>query len=134
MIVTTSRKPAPELRSLARDLAFALDCEYIIRGKRGLAALDSLDPVAVHISLRNNNFFLQVVDHQEIVGEYIISTATLTGRQGPLLRGLRVSDQSIYDRLVPYIPVKLSDDCDGLSTIDGRQSRRYLLRLRVYEA
>lgn len=129
MIVTTSRKPAPELRSLARDLAFALDCDYIIRGKMGLAALGSLDPVAVYLYLKQGNMVLQVIANGDIRDEFVISSVTVTGRQGPLTKGLRVGDQSIYDRLAPYIPVKLSDDRDGLSTIDGRQSRRYLLRL-----
>ena len=35
-IVTTSRKPVPELRSLAKDFAFAAGCRYVIRGKMGL--------------------------------------------------------------------------------------------------
>jgi U3 small nucleolar ribonucleoprotein protein IMP4 len=132
-IVTTSRKPVPELRSLAKDFAFAVGCRYIIRGKMGLPDLNSLDPVALLFSQQEGQFFLRIVDHGRTGAEFVIPSFTVKQREEPLVRGFRVGDQSIYQRLAPYIPVKLSEEEGGLCVFDGTQSCRYLLRLIIHE-
>jgi hypothetical protein len=53
--------------------------------------------------------------------------------EGPRI-GIRVNDLSIYERLVPYIPVKLSEDGNDSCVFDGTRSRRYLLSLKIHEA
>jgi U3 small nucleolar ribonucleoprotein protein IMP4 len=132
-IVTTSRKPVPELRSLARDFAFAAGCRYVTRGKMGLPDLNSLDPVSILFSQQEGQIFLRIVDHGRTNAEFGIQSFTMKKREEPLIRTFRVSDQSIYERLAPYIPVKLSEEDRGLCVLDGTQSRRYLLRLIIHE-
>jgi U3 small nucleolar ribonucleoprotein protein IMP4 len=132
-IVTTSRKPAPEIRSLAKDLAFATGFRYIIRGKLGLPDLNSLDPVCIIFSKQEGQIFLRIIDHGRISAEFVILSLNLKERDENLVRGVRVNDQSIYERLAPYIPVKLSEEDGGSCVFDGVRSRRYLLRLIIHE-
>ena len=47
-LVTTSRKPAPELRTLGKNLAFAMGGKYSPRGKAGVDEVFSWgDPVLI---------------------------------------------------------------------------------------
>jgi U3 small nucleolar ribonucleoprotein protein IMP4 len=133
-IVTTSRKLVPELRSLARDFAFAAGCRYILRGKMGLSDLYSLDPALLLFFQRERHFFLRVDDQGRNMAEFRIQSLTITDRDDILNRGIRVGDQSIYERLAPYIPLKLAEGNGGLCVFDGTRSRRYLLRLIIHEA
>jgi U3 small nucleolar ribonucleoprotein protein IMP4 len=132
-IVTTSRKPVPELRSLARDFAFAAVCSYVIRGKMGRSDLDSLDPVSIFFTQLNGHFSISIVDHGRLAAEFAIALVSVQERHESMVKGIRVGDQSIYERLVPYIPVKLSDEYGGLCVFDGTRSRRYQLRLIIHE-
>jgi hypothetical protein len=59
---------------------------------------------------------------------------TITKRNEAMTRGIEVGDPSIYERLAPYIPVKLSEGNGGSCAFDGTRSRRYLLRLIIHEA
>jgi U3 small nucleolar ribonucleoprotein protein IMP4 len=133
-IVTTSRKPVPELRSLAKDFAFATGSRYLIRGKMGLPDIDTVDPVFFLFSLQKENYSLKLFDHGSVRPEFVIPSWTVKERDGPLERALRVNDLSIYERLAPYIPVKLSEEDGGWCVFDGTRSRRYLLRLIIHEA
>jgi len=133
-IVTTSRKPVPELRSLARDFAFAAGRRYILRGKMGLPVLYSLDPALILFFQREGHFFLRLDDHGRNIAELMVQSMTITERDDALNRGIRIGDQSIYERLAPYIPLKLSEGDKGLCVFDGTRSRRYLLRLINHEA
>ncbi len=133
-IVTTSRKPVPELRSLAKDFAFATGCRYLIRGRMGRPEIDTIDPIFFLFSRQKGNYFLELSDHGSKRAEFVIPSFTVNEREGSLARGLRVNDLSIYERLVPYIPVKLSEEDDGRCVFDGTRSRRYLLRLIIHEA
>ncbi len=133
-IVTTSRKPIPELRSLAKDFAFAAGCRYIIRGKMGLSAVNSLDPTPVIFSLHEGtSLSLALCAGGNVDTLLLIFGFRTIVRDGPR-RGIRVNDLSIYERLVPYIPVKLSEEGDDSCVFDGTRSRRYLLSLKIHEA
>lgn len=133
-IVTTSRKPVPELRSLARDFAFATGCRYILRGKLGLPDLYSRDPALILFFKQQGYFSFFLGDHDRTTAEFVINSMTITEREGPMIRGLQVGDPSIYERLTPYVPVKLSEGNGGSCVFDGTRSRRYLLRLTIHEA
>jgi U3 small nucleolar ribonucleoprotein protein IMP4 len=133
-IVTTSRKPVPELRSLAKDFAFAADCPYILRGKMGLPEIDSLDPVFFIFSSRGKEFSLQLLDHGTPVADIRIPAWSMVERSGERLPGILIDDPSIYERLTPYIPVKLSETGGIGCLFDGTRKRRYLLRLMIHEA
>ena len=133
-IVTTSRKPVPELRSLAKDFAFAAGCRYVIRGKMGLSSVNSLDSATIIFSLHKGT----VLSLELCAGGNPVTLLLITGyrtavREGPRI-GIRVNDLSIYERLVPYIPVKLSEDGEDSCVFDGTRSRRYLLSLKIHEA
>lgn len=133
-IVTTSRKPTPELRSLAKDFAFATGCTYILRGKMGLPEIEAIDPVHILFSFRNREFSFQVSDHSTVIADIMISALSVKERDDARMKGLEVDDQSIYERLVPYIPVKLSETSRAGCAFDGTRKRRYQLRLMSYEA
>ena len=133
-IVTTSRKPVTELRSLAKDFAFAAGCRYVVRGKMGLSSINSLDSATIIFSLYKGT----VLSLELCAGGNPVTLLLITGyrtavREGPRI-GIRVNDLSIYERLVPYIPVKLSEDGDDSCVFDGTRSRRYLLSLKIHEA
>jgi U3 small nucleolar ribonucleoprotein protein IMP4 len=133
-IVTTSRKPVPELRSLAKDFAFATGCRYIIRGKRGLADINSLDTAHIIFSLhKGTSLSLELYKEGSLDTLLLITGFRTTVREGPGI-GIRVNDLSIYERLTPYIPVKLSEAGEDSCVFDGTRSRRYLLSLKIHEA
>jgi len=133
-IVTTSRKPIPELRSLAKDFAFAAGSQYIIRGKAGLPEINSLDPHIIIFRLyQGTTLSLELHAAGDPGILLIISRIQTAVREGPRL-GIRVNDPSIYERLEPYIPVKLSEDGEESCIFDGTRSRRYLLSLKIHEA
>ncbi|MDD1706458.1 MAG: hypothetical protein LUQ12_05395 [Methanoregulaceae archaeon] len=133
-IVTTSRKPVPELRSLAKDFAFAAGARYVIRGKMGLAEIISLDPAQIIFSLYQGTFPSLELHRQGTVDALLVITGIRTAvREGPRT-GILVKDLSIYERLTPYIPVKLSEAGEDSCVFDGTRSRRYLLSLKIHEA
>jgi U3 small nucleolar ribonucleoprotein protein IMP4 len=133
-IVTTSRKPVPELRSLAKDFAFAAGCRYVVRGKMGLSSVNSLDSNTIIFSLhKGRDLSLELCAGGNPVTLLLITGYRTAVREGPRM-GIRVNDLSIYERLVPYIPVKLSEDGDDSCVFDGTRSRRYLLSLKIHEA
>ena len=124
-ILTTSRRPSPEIRTFAKDLAFALGCDHINRGKSGLRDLVPLDPVFIFIERQQENVILRLEENGEIKGEIIFSGWSVNIREGEIRRGIFVSDQSVYDLLKRYVPVTQVNDQDGAITFDGRQRRLY---------
>jgi len=133
-IVTTSRKPVPELRSIAKDFAFAAGCRYVIRGKMGLADINSLDPAYIIFSLHKGTALsLELCTGGSLDTLLIITGFRTSVREGQRI-GIRVNDLSIYERLAPYIPVKLSEAGEDSCVFDGTRSRRYLLSLKIHEA
>jgi len=133
-IVTTSRKPVPELRSLAKDLAFAIGCRYVLRGKMGLSAIQSIDPVFFLLSLEKKDFRIQLLDHGSEMVDHLIKVQEIFVRPDEKIEGLLLSNQSVYEELKPYIPVKLSGEPGGLLIFDGTRKRRYILRVVPHEA
>ena len=133
-IITTSRKPVPELRSLAKDFAFAAGCMYVLRGRMGLPELDAIDPVSFMFSSQGREFHLRLSDHGAAVADIRIPAWSMEERSGDRLPGILIDDPSLYERLAPYIPVKLSETGGGGCLFDGTRKRRYLLRLMIHEA
>ncbi len=132
--VSTSRKPVPELRSLAKDFAFAAGCPYIVRGKAGLAEITSRDINIIIFSLYHGTSpsFTLYIDGKP--GTLFLVSELRTIQREESRAGIQVNDPSIYERLVPYIPVKLSEDGEESCIFDGIRSRRYLLSLKIHEA
>jgi U3 small nucleolar ribonucleoprotein protein IMP4 len=133
-IVTTSRKPVPELRSLAKDFAFAAGCRYVIRGKAGLSDIVATDPTFIIFSFfKGTSLSLELYREGNPDILLIITGLRTAVREGPRT-GIQVNDPSNYERLAPYIPVKLSEDGEDSCVFDGTRSRRYLLSLKIHEA
>jgi len=133
-IVTTSRKPVPEIRSLAKDLAFAIGCTYVLRGKMGLSELNSKYPVFFLLSLEQGNFRMKLIDDDSVIADYRVDVQEVTTRSAVRMEGLFVSNQSVYEELKPYIPVKLTEEPSGALMFDGTRKKRYVLNLTAYGA
>ncbi len=133
-IVTTSRKPVPELRSLAKDFAFAIGSRYMLRGRMGLSEIESIEPVCVLFSVRKGKFSFQLINRGKLIADITIPWFSVEEREDARTEGLVVDNPSIYERLVPYIPVKLSETGGAGSAFDGTRKRRYRLRLMFHEA
>ena len=99
----------------------------------GLPDLDTIDPVSFVFSGQGKEFSLRVSDHGTIVTEIRIPSWSVEERSGERLPGIQANDPSLYERLAPYVPVKLSESGRGGCLFDGTQKRRYLLRLMVHE-
>lgn len=133
-IITTSRKPVPELRSLAKDFAFAAGCRYVIRGKAGLSDIIATDPTPIIFSLFKGTSLSLELYREGNPDILLIITGLRTALREGQRMGIQVNDPSIYERLAPYIPVKLSEDGEDSCVFDGTRSRRYLLSLKIHEA
>ncbi len=128
-IVTTSRKPLPEMRSLSRDLAFAIGAGYITRGKAGMGDLFSRDGSVVIISKSGPFFFIQTFVNGEMVTEIAVRSFAVEERVGELARGLFISDRPIYEALKGQLDVAFAGEALPRHRIvfDGTQRRRYTL-------
>jgi U3 small nucleolar ribonucleoprotein protein IMP4 len=133
-IVTTSRKPVPELRSLAKDFAFAVGCSYVLRGRMGLPEIEVIDSVHFLFSLRNGRFSFHLIDHGTVIADITIPGFSVEDREDARIEGLVVDNPSIYECLAPYIPVKLSETDGAGCSFDGTRKRRYRFRLMFHEA
>ena len=127
--VTTSRKAAPEVRALAKDLAFALDCPFRSRGKMGLLELLAIDTSFLIVSTDYSGMRIQVFSSGNAVAELVVRSVTCEERTGIMDKTVSVSDQSVYDMLEPYVRVALGRETGSTIRFDGTRRRRYLLGL-----
>ncbi|MCK9298012.1 MAG: hypothetical protein M0P21_03490 [Methanoculleus sp.] len=132
-VVTTSRKPVPEVRTLARDLAFSIGGEYVTRGKAGMGELLSLDEPVLIVSKSGPFFLIQVFDCGEPVTEIRVRSFAIEERTGSIARGLFVSDRSLYEALMDSIDVAFAgESLSGHRIVfDGTQRKRYILKVAV---
>jgi U3 small nucleolar ribonucleoprotein protein IMP4 len=131
-VVTTSRKPVPEVRSLARDLAFAIGAEYATRGKMGMGdLLSSHDGPILIVSRSGQSFLIQVFSGGEAVAGIRVLSFAVEEREGAISRGLAVSGRALASALTGLAGMVFF--VDGLPedriAFDGRQRRRYMLRV-----
>ena len=131
-VVTTSRKPVPEVRSLARDLAFAIGAEYATRGKMGMGdLLSSHDGPILSVSRSGQSFLIQVFSGGEAVAGIRVLSFAVEEREGAISRGLAVSGRALASALKGLAGMVFF--VDGLPedriVFDGRQRRRYTLRV-----
>jgi len=131
-VVTTSRKPVPEVRSLARDLAFAIGAEYATRGKMGMGdLLSSHDGPILIVSRSGQSFLIQVFSGGEAVAGIRVLSFAVEEREGAISRGLAVSGRALASAFKGLAGMVFF--VDGLPedriVFDGRQRRRYTLRV-----
>lgn len=129
-VVTTSRKPLPEVRSLARDMAFALGGRYFTRGKMGMSELLAEDRTALVISKQGRIFLLQVYGDDTPVATVSLSGFSVEYREGTIRRGLYVADRPVFDDLKDHIAVSHAEDLpEHTMEFDGTQRKHYILTL-----
>jgi U3 small nucleolar ribonucleoprotein protein IMP4 len=126
-LVTTSRKAAPDLRALARGLAFAVGGRYLARGKTGLRELVTLDTTLFLFSIEPDGLQLRWYLDGEPAGSYRVTAHEEKHRDGPIVRGLLASDP-VRVALGPRFETASLDDGWDLG-FDGHQRLRYRLRL-----
>jgi U3 small nucleolar ribonucleoprotein protein IMP4 len=131
-VVTTSRKAAPDVRSLAKDLAFALGYQFFTRGKMGLQELNSIDTSFLILSTEPAGTRLQIFSSGEPVADYLVAKITIEDRAGTMSKEVFVTDQSVYDVMNPYIRVAMSREKGGTMIFDGTRRRRYILGLKTF--
>lgn len=124
-ILTTSRRPSPEIRTFAKDLAFALGCDHMNRGKTGLRDLSPQDPAILFIEKHQQKVAIRLEVEGETRGEIIVSGWSVGVRENEMQRGIFTSDQSVYDLLNRYVPVTMVQNQDVAISFDGRQRRLY---------
>ncbi|MDV2482863.1 hypothetical protein F8E02_12865 [Methanoculleus sp. Wushi-C6] len=130
-VFTTSRKPLPEVRSLSRDMAFAIGAEYVTRGKSSLGDLFALDPSIVIVSRSGPIFLVQVFVNEEPMVEFAVRSFSVEERAGEITRGLFVSGRPLYEALKDLLDVAYAGEALPAHRIvfDGRQRKRYVLEV-----
>jgi U3 small nucleolar ribonucleoprotein protein IMP4 len=129
-VVTTSRKPLPELRSLARDLAFSTGSQYLSRGKQAMEEILSLDETVVIVSIQARTLFLQVFHNGEPAVGVAMQKFTVERREDVIQRGLRISDRTTCDALRDYLDAHCIPEEGGPAILfDGAQRKRYRVDL-----
>ena len=132
MFVTSSRKPSPEVRRLAKEIAFALDIPYVQRGKAGLRKIDAEDQVIIFLFGAKCGW--QIFDltvSGKIVSSMLITNVLMSERCGPFHHGFVIRERELYDTLSPHIQVMFDSKATGLIVFSGTQKMQYILQVMV---
>jgi len=128
-LVTTSRKPAPELRTLGKNLAFAMGGKYSPRGKAGVDEVFSWgDPVLI-ISRRGRKTLIETYVSGDSVSGIFLTGFSVSRRDVPLERGLRTGSEKVYHELAECLDITLTDAGVNEILFHGTQGREYVLRI-----
>jgi len=128
-LVTTSRKPAPELRTLGKDLAFALGGKYSPRGKAGVDDVLSWGDIVLVISRRGRKTLIETYVSGDPISEILLSGFSVSRRDVPLERGLRTGSEAVYRELAECLDVTLTDAGVNEILFHGAQGKGYVLRI-----
>ncbi len=129
-LVTSSRKPVPEVRTLCRDIAFALESHCLTRGKQGLEGVKATEPTIVIVCRQQKGYRLQVIHNEAVVADYPVPSFTVRSRTaGKARRGLFVSNRSVFEELSPYLSVEYTGAENCTLEFDGTQARHYVLEV-----
>lgn len=127
-VVTTSRKPLPEVRSLARDLAFALQKRFFSRGKMGLEEIFREDRTALIVSSRRRAYFLEFFVDGEAFVSVAVAGFSVDAREGEVRRGLYTGNRALHADLKDFIDIVYTDTLDPRTlAFDGTQRKHYTL-------
>lgn len=129
-VVTTSRKPHPEVRSLARDLAFAIGGGYVTRGKASMGDILSRDRSVLVVSRSGSFVHILVYSGAENVAAVTLRSFVVERRTGEMTRGLITSDRSAHEALRGHVDIVFSDEPpEHRIVFDGTQRRHYILEV-----
>lgn len=130
--VTSSRKPSPEVRRLAKEIAFALDLPYVQRGKAGLRTMDAEDPVIIFLSgAKRGGQIFDLTVSGKIVFSMLITNVLMSERTVPFRHGLVIRERELYDALSPHLPVMFDAGAPGPIVFYGTQKMQYILQVMV---
>jgi len=122
ILVTTSRRSTPVIRSIAKDLAFATGGKYLARGKHGLREIAEEHEQFIVIEQQNSDILMTLYDNEPLLCRLIKRHDTGT-REGVLFRGIRTSDKALASFLKKSCPIQPIDDNDLVLCFDGPQKR-----------
>jgi len=131
-IVTSSRKPAPEVRKLAKEIAFALGFPFVQRGKAGIHDIGGEDPRVIFLSGSKRQgpvFDLMVKD--SLVFSMLITNVAESERTGLFTKGFMTREKELFDYLSPYVPITYDENAGGPIVFCGTQKRQYVLQVMV---
>ena len=128
-LVTTSRKPAPELRTLGKDLAFSLGGKYSSRGKAGVDEVLSWGDVVLIVSRRGRKTLIETYVSGDPVSEIFLSGFSVSPRDVPIERGLRTGSKRVYHELAECLGITLTDAGVNEILFHGTQKKGYVLRI-----
>ena len=129
--VTTSRKPVPEVRTLAKGLAFALGWQYLTRGKMGVQDLNERGPLLFLVSGEAKSIRVALIRDNSTVTEFTVDSTEMHERTGTMAHGITVSDHGLFEALSPFIEIRLGAANEHRTlSYDGPQKKQYLLTLR----
>jgi U3 small nucleolar ribonucleoprotein protein IMP4 len=129
--ITSSRKPAAEVRKMAKEIAFALDLAYVPRGKSGLRELGAGDPVIIFLSGARKGMIFDVTRDGEIVFSMLITKVMESERTEPFYHGFLIREPELYDALAPYVKAVFDEGITGPVVFCGTQKVRYALQVMV---
>ncbi|NYT04766.1 MAG: hypothetical protein GKC04_00105 [Methanomicrobiales archaeon] len=129
ILVSTSRKPLPEVRTFSKDLAFALGGRYAPRGKTGMYDITDAEATVLLVSRQGGRFCIDVYAGGTHASGIAFSTFRVEQREGVLAKGLRTGNQTVYESLQRYVDIIPSDEGAATLSFDGAQKRRYVLEL-----
>jgi U3 small nucleolar ribonucleoprotein protein IMP4 len=128
-LVTTSRKPAPELRTLGKDLAFALGGKYSPRGKAGVDEVLSWGDVVFIISRKGRKTLVETYVSGVPVSGILLSGFSVSRRDVPLVKGLRTGSEQVYRELAECLDITLTDAGVNEIQFHGTQGKGYVLKI-----
>ena len=128
-LVTTSRKPAPELRTLGKDLAFALGGKYSPRGKAGVDEVLSWGNTVLVVSRRGRKTLIETYVSDGVVSTIFLSGFSVARRDVPLEKGLRTGNERLFNELAEYVDITLTDASVNEVLFHGSQGKGYVLRI-----
>ncbi|RBQ23760.1 MAG: hypothetical protein ALMCE001_16190 [Methanocorpusculum sp. MCE] len=131
-IVTSSRKPAPEVRKLAKEIAFALDFPSVQRGKAGVHDIGGDDPRVIFLSgSKRQGPFFDLMVNDSLVFSMLITKVTESERIGVFSKGFFTREKDLFDYLSPHVPITYDENADGPIVFCGTQKRQYILQVMV---
>jgi len=130
--VTSSRKPLPEVRRLAKEISFALDLPYVQRGKAGLRVMGTGDPVIIFLSgTKRGGQIFDLTVSGEIVFSLLITNVLRSERTRPDHHGFVIREPELYDALSPHLPVLFDAEVSGSTVFYGTRKMQYILQVVV---
>jgi len=123
MLVTTSRRSTPFIRTLARDLAFATGSRYLPRGKHGFREIAEENDLFIVIDQQSHSITLTAYLENNPVISRIIKDHEEGMRERKIMRGIETSDERLKDVLMAFCEVNFADSEEKFISFDGPQKR-----------